>query len=71
MLRTGNTRAMVLIGPAQEAFYGKFLEFGTKYMAAQPFMAAAFESAVPAMTARFSEQLKLKIERAAAGNKVA
>jgi len=33
----------IIIGPKEKGFYGKFLELGTKYIKARPFMAPAFE----------------------------
>lgn len=35
--------AAVEIGPARKFFYGRFLEYGTRYMDAQPFMRPAFD----------------------------
>jgi HK97 gp10 family phage protein len=64
LLRTSKGRSMVIIGPANEAFYATFLEHGTQKMAAQPFMEAAFKSAMPAMINRFKERLARQIERA-------
>ena len=36
--------AVAKIGPAKEAFWGLFNEFGTKHMRAQPFMRPAFDT---------------------------
>ena len=35
---------IVEVGPNDDGFYGKFLEFGTTKMAAQPFMGPGFEA---------------------------
>lgn len=35
---------VAVIGPGAEYYYAHFIEFGTKKMAAQPFMGPAFES---------------------------
>jgi HK97 gp10 family phage protein len=32
-----------LVGPSKEGFYGRFLEFGTKFMPARPFMRPALD----------------------------
>ena len=32
-----------LIGPIREAYYGMFVEFGTRFMSAQPFLRPAFD----------------------------
>lgn len=66
LLRTGNGHAAVLIGPADEAFYATFLEHGTQHAGAQPFLERAFQSAIPAMIARFKERLARQIARTAA-----
>lgn len=38
------TRATVLAGPSSEGFYGRFLEFGTSYIKARPFLRPAFDT---------------------------
>jgi HK97 gp10 family phage protein len=69
MLRTQNARAMVLIGPADEAFYAQFLERGTAKMSARPFMEAAFRRAQAQVIARFGERLERQIQRTASRRK--
>jgi HK97 gp10 family phage protein len=65
MLRTGNAHAVVLIGVAPEAFYAQFIERGTKYQAARPFMERAFQSSQSAILTRFAERLERVILKAA------
>lgn len=44
----------LIIGPTEEAWYGKFLELGTKFIAARPWMVPAFE--------RHRDRIKLGIK---------
>lgn len=37
------TRVEVAVGPSRSAFYGSFVELGTKHTAAQPFLRPAFD----------------------------
>lgn len=57
--------AKVLIGPASEAFYAQFLEFGTSHMASQPFMERAFRSSQDQVINRLRDRLGVLIEKAA------
>lgn len=41
---SGWGRAVALVGPSRDAFYGEFQEFGTSKMAAQPFMRPALDA---------------------------
>lgn len=42
--KSGNDGSItVSVGPAEDAFYGRFAEFGTKNEPAQPFMRPAFD----------------------------
>ena len=58
--------ASVMIGVKPEAFYGvQFVELGTKYQPAQPWLGPAFKKSRNAMEARFKHMLKRKIEKIA------
>lgn len=46
-IRAARTIRGYVIGPRREAFYGRFLEFGTPNMKARPFMRPALMKAVP------------------------
>jgi HK97 gp10 family phage protein len=47
-------------GP-QDAFYWRFLEFGTKHIAARPFLVPAFETKKQEAFERFKQKLREKI----------
>jgi HK97 gp10 family phage protein len=64
-LSKDRTAAVVLIGPKSEAFYGKFLEFGTSKIPRRPFIEPAFKASIPAINARLEERLKELIAKAA------
>lgn len=59
------TGAIAMIGMRTEAFYGGFVELGTQFMDAQPFLERGFASAKGAMINRLGERLQRQIERAA------
>lgn len=63
ILSRDKSRATVLIGPASEAFYASFLEFGTSKMSAQPFMERAFRQSQDQVLQRFKDRLKVLIEK--------
>src|SRR5262245_40226819 len=50
------------IGPGKESFYGKFLEFGTKRMAAQPFMRPAVDEDGPRAIQIMNEHVRRVFE---------
>lgn len=56
--------AIVLIGPAQEAFYSQFIEKGKKGYSAHPFIEPAFASSQDAVLQRFKERLTVLIDKA-------
>lgn len=64
LLAKDKSRAIVLIGPAQEAFYAQFIERGKKGYAPHPFMEQAFESSQHAVLDRFKARLAELIDRA-------
>ena len=64
-LSRDRTRAYVLIGPTQEAFYAQFLELGKKGFARRPFMEPAFQASIPQVRERMREKLKQLIDKAA------
>jgi HK97 gp10 family phage protein len=47
-----------VIGPGAEYYYSHFLEFGTKKMAAKPFMGPAFESKKVAAKEKMAEVIR-------------
>lgn len=49
------------LGILEDAFYGRFPEFGTSKMAAQPFMRPAFESQKENAVAAFSDSLRASL----------
>jgi HK97 gp10 family phage protein len=48
----------VEVGPGKEGWYGKFLEFGTVKMKAQPFMAPGYENSKNQAMATIERELK-------------
>jgi HK97 gp10 family phage protein len=48
-----------------EPFYWKFIEFGTARMRARPYVAAAFESAIPAMLDAYKASVARGLEKVA------
>lgn len=63
-LSRDRTYASVIIGPKSEAFYARFLEFGTSKIPRRPFLEPAFRSQIANMTNRLRAQLKQKIDAA-------
>jgi HK97 gp10 family phage protein len=49
----------------RDAFYWKFVEFGTKFVHARPFLRPAFENKKVEAVARMTEKLKKALERLA------
>lgn len=47
----------VEVGPSKQAYYGQFLEFGTKHAKAQPFMRPAFEEKTQEVLETFKTEL--------------
>lgn len=62
-VKTAKTILGYVVGPVRSAFYGKFLEFGTRFMAPRPFMRPAFVRAKRKFPKLF-RGLKLKQTRA-------
>ncbi len=48
----------VEVGPGKEGFYGKFLEFGTVKMRANPFMSRGYETSKDEALAAIERELK-------------
>lgn len=63
---TSIDQAVVRIGAAKTAFYGSFLERGTRFIHSRPFLQPAFEQNVDQAIETASEVLKQEIERIAA-----
>lgn len=61
-LKKGEKAARVSTG---DAFWALFYEFGTRYQAARPFFALAFEKASSAVLEDFKKKLKTGIEKQA------
>jgi HK97 gp10 family phage protein len=57
--------AAVIVGPSKRAFYGRFLEFGTEKMRAQPFMRPTLDEDGQGAVAVFATHMKAGLERAA------
>lgn len=59
--------ALVFVGPSSEAYYGsQFVEVGTKYMAAQPWLEPAYESKKSQVVDRYGDELRKRIKKVAA-----
>lgn len=59
--------ASYLVTWSKEAFYGRFLEFGTSKMAAQPFLRPAFEAKKAAAAAAVDEVIQTKVKELTRG----
>ncbi|URF02967.1 MULTISPECIES: HK97-gp10 family putative phage morphogenesis protein [Cupriavidus] len=59
--------ASYLVTWSKEAFYGRFLEFGTSKMAAQPFLRPAFEAKKGAAAAAVDEVIQTKVKELTRG----
>lgn len=64
LLARDKTRAIVLIGPASEAFYAQFIERGKRGYSPHPFIERAFAASRTAMIDRLKERLAVMIEKA-------
>lgn len=64
LLAKDRSRAIVIIGPAQEAFYAQFIERGKRGYAPHPFMEYAFALSQSAVLTRFKARLAELIEKA-------
>lgn len=64
-LRNSKFSAAVAITWSGNAFYGKFLEFGTRYMKAQPFIRPAFDARSNDAVELLKKRLALRINAAA------
>lgn len=60
-------RASYVITWSKEAFYGRFVEFGTSKMAAKPFLRPAYEAKKQAAAQKFSEVIEAKAEELTRG----
>lgn len=56
---------VVSVGPSREAFYGMFLEFGTKHISAKPWLRPAFDGNKKEATVKIGVSLGADIEKAA------
>jgi HK97 gp10 family phage protein len=52
---------VAVIGPGAEFYYAHFLEFGTKKMAAQPFMGPSFERKKEAAKEKMAEVIRQEL----------
>ncbi|MNT67142.1 hypothetical protein D3C72_2052590 [compost metagenome] len=59
--------ASYLVTWSKEAFYGRFLEFGTSKMAAQPFLRPAFEAKKGPAAAAVDEVIQTKVKELTRG----
>ena len=65
LLSRDRSHARVLIGPASEAFYAQFIEFGKAGYSASPFIIPAFRNSQDQMIAKLRDRLGILIQRAA------
>lgn len=59
--------ASYLVTWSKEAFYGRFLEYGTSKMAARPFLRPAFEAKKKAAAAAVGEVIQTKVRELTSG----
>lgn len=59
--------ASYIVTWSKDAFYGRFLEFGTSKMAAQPFLRPAFEAKKAAAAAAVNEVIQVKVKELTSG----
>lgn len=57
-VKTKDGMKQVEVGPGKEAFYGKFVEFGTVKIRANPFMGRGYESSKGKATDTIAENLR-------------
>ena len=57
-VRTREGMKQVLVGPGDAGWYGKFVEFGTVKMKANPFMARGYETSKEEAVEKIAEELK-------------
>lgn len=57
-VKTKDGMKQVEVGPGKEAFYGKFVEFGTVKIRANPFMGRGYESSKDKATDTIAENLR-------------
>ncbi|MCM3761037.1 HK97 gp10 family phage protein [Alkalihalobacillus oceani] len=57
-VKTTGDQKRVEIGPDKDGWYGKFVEFGTVKMKANPFMARGYETSKSQAMAEIKKQLK-------------
>lgn len=63
-LKKGSTSTVShAVGVSGKAYYGKFIEFGTKYIAARPFLRPALDAAYLRAIEAVGKVLKVKIEK--------
>ncbi|MFT0167482.1 HK97-gp10 family putative phage morphogenesis protein [Paraburkholderia mimosarum] len=55
-------RATYLVTWSKDAFYGRFLEYGTSKMAANPFLRPAYDASKDAAAGKFSEVIDEKVK---------
>ncbi|WP_314384941.1 HK97-gp10 family putative phage morphogenesis protein [Pseudomonas brenneri] len=70
--RKGGRRGTYAVGgdvrnPGGDTFHWRFIEFGTEFIPAAPFMRPAMETNTEAVTNRFSTELRAEIDKALGG----
>ncbi|MBR8084564.1 HK97-gp10 family putative phage morphogenesis protein [Burkholderia vietnamiensis] len=60
-------RATYLVTWSKDAFYGRFLEYGTSKMVARPFLRPAYDAMRDAAAKRFSEVIDEKVRELTSG----
>lgn len=60
-------RATYLVTWSKDAFYGRFLEYGTSKMAARPFLRPAYDAVKDAAAEKFSEVIDEKVKELTGG----
>jgi HK97 gp10 family phage protein len=68
-VRTGPEMALFTVGPTRSAFYGMFLEFGTRKISARPFLRPAWdatkERVLENIKRRLAEAVRIEAEKLA------
>lgn len=61
-VKTKGIAKHVEVGPGKEGYYGKFVEFGTVKMRANPFMARGYENSKDKVVDKIAEELRKGLE---------
>lgn len=64
LLESKTRRASAGVGPHQDAWYGRFQEYGTVHHAAQPFLRPAYDEQKRTVSRRMRDDLRAEIRKA-------